>query len=423
MAATGMPRILLANTYAHTGGAARAALRLHAGLRTAGVDVTFLNREAGDVPGLVCTEGRFSGWCRGCFDILPCKLYPRRRLHNFTPAWVADGLGPWLRRLNPDILHLHWVGDGFLQPATLAGFPGPVIWTLHDSWAFTGGCYLPGECHRFEQTCGSCPVLGSQRDNDLSRFTWQSRRRDYPVDRMIFVAPSGWMASRAQSSSLLRGCQVEIIPNGIDVLRYTPGDKSAACALLDLPRGKKIILFGAKNALSDPNKGVDLAWEVLGRLPAGVRRGAVLVLFGEDTGQLPVGVDLEVVNLGSIVDEARLIGLYRAADLFLVTSRQENLPNTILEAMACGLPCAAFGVGGIPEQIAHRQTGVLAVPYDTASLATEMTWILEGGDLQKALAGQARERAVAGFALDLIAQRHLSLYLRRLGFDSGKAGH
>lgn len=405
-------KVLLLNTLAQEGGAARACYRLTNGLIAAGVNATLLLREDVDLRHSATHRWsplRFSRF-RTLLEGAQLRFYPGRIPHNFSPANIPGGVGEVVKQLQPDLVHLHWIPQGFVTVEDIASLPCPIVWTLHDSWPFTGGCHLPGECHRYEVFCGCCPVLGSSRARDLSRRGWLRRRRSYPVDRMTFVAPSQWMAARMKTSSLLSGCSVEVIPNGVDAIRYAPGDKAAARTALGLPRERKIILFGAKSALSDPNKGADLLLKTLGNLPAEERRVCTLVLFGEDQAVVVPPIEMEVLDCGKISDEANIAALYRAADVFVMTSRQENLPNMISEAMACGLPCAAFEVGGIPEQIIHRQTGCIAPAYDTGALAAEISWLLKEGDAQSLLPHLARARAIANYSLESVARQHRALY-------------
>jgi glycosyltransferase involved in cell wall biosynthesis len=227
---------------------------------------------------------------------------------------------------------------------------------------------------------------------------------------MTFVAPSRWMAEKAQASSLLHDCRVEVIPNGVDTSLYSPGDKSAARSSLGLPAGKKVILFGARLALSDPNKGVDLFWEVLERLPIEIRREAVVVTFGEGASNLPLPADLDVIHHGEVVAETEIVDLYRAADLFVMTSRQENLPNMIAEAMCCGLPCVAFAVGGIPEQISHRETGCLVPSYNSEAMAAEIAWLMSSEEERRTMGQSASTAAEDRYSLQKVSQQHIALY-------------
>jgi glycosyltransferase involved in cell wall biosynthesis len=402
---------LLVNTYDQTGGAARAAFRLMHALRQEHVAARLLVRKKNSQDENVLRgEASWLGWCRGYLDFLPLKLYPQRHTGTFSPASVPDILQRCVARMGPDLLHLHWVGDGFLKIETLQSLNIPLIWTMHDSWAFTGGCHLPADCKKYETSCGACPVLGSQAEKDLSRRVWDRKRRNYPLKEMTFISPSLWLAEQARASSLLRNCHIEVIPNGVDCSVYSPGDKMAARSACGLPEDREIILFGARHAFSDFNKGVDLLWETLGKLPIELRRKCQLVIFGEQKDNFVPPVEIETLNYGVIDDEAEIANLYRAADLFLMTSRQENLPNMVSEAMSSGLPCVAFAVGGIPEQISHRENGCLVDPFDTDAMSSEVSWLLSAKVEHLAMGRKAREFAQDRYSLQKVASQHIVLY-------------
>ena len=108
-------------------------------------------------------------------DMLPVRCYPNKPLLNFSPAWLPDRVAGQVAAMEPDLVHLHWLTAGLLRLETLSRFNKPLLWTLHDSWAFTGGCHVPFACTRYRQKCGACPVLGSSADKDLSRRIWQAK--------------------------------------------------------------------------------------------------------------------------------------------------------------------------------------------------------------------------------------------------------
>ena len=368
-----------------------------------------------NVDDVIKVENSKIGWLRGCLDILPNKIYPQCQRDNFTSAWAPGRVGRSIAALQHDLVHLHWVGAAFLNIKEISRIASPIVWTLHDSWPFTGGCYLPGDCRRFEESCGCCPVLGSNKMQDLSRRNWQRKKNALPVERMTIVAPSQWMASRARSSSLLRDCPVEVIPNGIDTSLFSPGDRRVARDMLGLPHHKRLILFGARHALSDPNKGFDLLCDMLRCLPSGLRHESTLVQFGETSAHPFPDVGMDIVSRPEIADESEIVQYYRAADLMVLPSRTENLPNMVSEAMACGLPCVAFHVGGIPEQIVHHKTGCLAPPFDAAIMADEVSWLLADDARTSTLREEARQRALDLFSEEVMVSQYLDLYQRLSG--------
>jgi glycosyltransferase involved in cell wall biosynthesis len=403
--------VLLLNTFDLTGGAARACHRLYEGLKAAEAHVATLVREqSGQVPGVVSVGSRLDGRLRALLDGLPLHRYPGRQLHNFSPAWMPGRAASAAIRRRPQLVHLHWVVQGFLQIEALASLACPIVWTLHDSWPFTGGCHLPGTCRGYEQNCGRCPVLGSQKEQDWSRRIWQRKRDAWENLSLTLVAPSSWLADRARASSLFAHRRIEVIPNGIESSLFCPGDRQAARRLLGLPEDRRLLLFGANHALSDANKGFDLLQEALLLLDEGARQTTELVIFGENWNRPLPDCGLPVTNLGAVAHEEQLLSLYHAADLFVAPSRQENLPNMVLEAMACATPCVAFDIGGIPDMIRHGVTGYLARPYEVEDLATGISLLLADESGRLAMGWASREWVQQHASIEIVAELHEKLY-------------
>jgi glycosyltransferase involved in cell wall biosynthesis len=408
-------RPLLLNTYHQTGGAARAALRLHQGLRRIGVDSRLLVRFRGGAEEGVLDVStaalRPLGRLRARLDRLPLLPYRRRAPGLFTPAVVPDRLSRRVRALAPDLVHLHWVADGFMRLESLRRLGRPLVWTLHDSWAFTGGCHVPGECTRHHATCGCCPALGSRHDGDLSRRVWARKRRAWESLPITVVAPSRWLSGCARSSALLGAARNEVIPNGLDLERFQPADRAASRMRWRMPADRKLVLFGGVHSATDPNKGLALMVEALHHLAArGLTTGVDWVVFGTTPGEPLPDVPCPVRVVGNVADEAALAALYAAADVFVAPSIQENLPNTVMEALACGTPCVAFDAGGLPDLIEHRRNGWLARAHQAEDLARGMAWVLEDETRRRALAARGRRKAEEEFELSRVARRYADLY-------------
>jgi glycosyltransferase involved in cell wall biosynthesis len=322
-------------------------------------------------------------------------------LPDKVPAEVAE--------INPDLIHLHWLGAGFLGVETLGKLTRPIVWTMHDSWPFTGGCHVPFDCQKYRQSCGGCPILGSSRERDLSRWNWKRKEKAWHGLNLTMVAPSRWLADCAQSSSLFHDVRVEVIPNGLNTEVFHPMDKEHARQVLGLPKGGKIILFGAVRVTSDPNKGFHLLQPALKAL--GKKSSDMLAVFfgASDIAELP-DLGMPVVSLGKILDEQRLAAIYSAADVFVVPSIQEAFCQTATEAMACGVPVVAFGATGLLDIVKHRECGYLAQPYDVDDLSRGILWVLEDEERRMQLSRRARQRAESEFNLDRMAERYLALY-------------
>lgn len=408
-------KIALLNTYDNSGGAARACQRLLSGLSAASVEASMLVREKSiNNSKIVAVGSRIDGFFRALLDGIPLHLYPHRQLHVFAPAWVPCRGISEVELLDPDLVHLHWVVNGFVRIEDISSLTCPVVWTLHDSWPFTGGCHLPVGCTRYEQSCGQCPVLGSEKENDWSRRIWKRKQKSWSNLPITVVAPSRWIAEKARSSSLFINKRIVIIPNGIDTALYCPGDKMEARRKLGLPENCKLLLFGAIHSLSDLNKGFDLLQSAISLMDYCHRQNTELIFFGEDVGTTFPNCGIPVKNFGIITDEEQMVLLYRSADLFVAPSRHETFPYVVMEAMSCGTTCVAFDVGGIPDLITHGETGYLAKPFIVEDLAAGIINLLNDDKLRASMAAKSRKWIEDNVSIDIITHRHLELYRKLL---------
>ena len=409
-------KVLMLNTFDETGGAARAALRLLRGTKALGIDTRMLVQfKTGTADEVLCNQNPLRKLARRAklfLGLLSVRRYPNKPENNFSPALIPDRPPVEIPEIDPDIIHLHWLSAGFLSVETIGrlGRRGkPLVWTLHDSWPFTGGCHMPFDCTRYRQSCGDCPVLGSTREKDLSRRTWARKHASWRDFDMTLVTPSRWLADCARSSSLFQKSRIEVIPNGLDTEVFHPADKQASRRSLGLPDDKSIILFGAVGGTKDPNKGFHLlvpALQSLGeRFP-----DSLAVIFGSDANEPLPDLGMPVVSLGRINDDKKLATVYSAADVFVAPSMLENLSNTVMEAMACGTPCVSFRQGGVVDLVDHEVSGYLAKPYDVEDFAEGIAWILEDKDRHASLAEYTRRKILAEFSLELMSRRYVDLY-------------
>jgi glycosyltransferase involved in cell wall biosynthesis len=342
------------------------------------------------------------------------RLLPRCYSKPKHTAYTTFSFLPSLRhrRINAimkDILHLHWLGDGFLSPWSIGRLAAPVVWTMHDTWPFTGGCHWLKECKNYRHSCGRCPELLSARKLDLSHLHWRLKRRSVLRLKPTVVSPSRAYAALARQSGMLAGCRVEHIPNGIDTQVFRPRDKDVARGLLGLPHDRPLILFGAVEATHDHNKGFDLLITALHHLQTEKRTDVVCAVFGTSSDAIDE-VPCSFRFLGQLRDELTLALAYSAADIFVCPSRQENLPNTIMESLACGTPVVAFAIGGIPDLAEHGVTGYLAAPHDPHALAEGIALLLDNPGLRENMAVASREKAERGFSMPVVVKRYLALY-------------
>lgn len=418
-------KTLLLSTSDIKDGAARAAYRLHTGLNKIQVDSRILSQvKYSQDPKVIGARetsgiGQAKTGLRLILDQLPLKLYAKKEKQRFSANWLSDKVNSQITQLNPDIINLHWVNAGFLQIETLAKFNKPIVWTLHDMWAFTGGCHYNQECNKHTKSCGACPQLSSNRNWDLSRWVWGRKQKAWQNLNLTIVTPSKWLADCAKASSLFKNKRVEVIPYGLDTDIFRPIERKTARKLLKLPQDKQLVLFLSLQATSDKRKGFQLLQPALQKLSIGNWQDRIeLVVVGASKPEKDLNLGFKSHYLGTLTDDLMLALAYSAVDVFVAPSLQDNLPNTVLEALSCGTPCVAFNIGGMPDMLEHQQNGYIAKPYEIDDLVEGIMWILENQERYQKLAHRAREKAEQKFALKIQADRYKSLFTEILELNS-----
>ena len=410
-------RVAHISTNDYRGGAARAAYRLHESLLRSGAESELVVARktvvGSHIHGRSGTVARQLHNFRTVLDSVPKKAYPRRDQGTHFSCGVI-GTRHWVRevkKLRPDIVHLHWVVSGFLDVRDLLRISVPVVWSLHDLWPLTGGChYPPGQCQRYRHKCGCCPALASNNAHDLSRRLWYHKLRTFrEMADLTIVGVSSWMAQRAGSSSLLGRFPIEVIPNPLDVELFKPVPRKEARERLGLPPQQPIVLFGAMNATSDRNKGYPLLLKALEKLP---NHDICLCVFGGPATTTSSIHGYPLISVGEINDDSVLCDLYCAADVMIVPSIAEAFGQTATEAMACGTPVVAFNATGLKDIVDHKINGYLAEPYQPADLARGMAWVLASSARGDPIRQLARRKAVDLVGYDSVGPKYLQLYRR-----------
>ena len=406
-------KILIVNTYDIEGGAARAAYRLHKALLNSKIDSQVLVQNKSSDDYTVVTETgkikKYINKLRPIIDSIPTKFYKNKTKTLFSPAWVPLGnIVDQINEINPDIVHLHWICDGMIRIEDIARIKAPIVWSLHDMWAFTGGCHYDEECKRYEKSCGNCPVLGSDKENDLSKKIFHRKQKAFNNKKdMTIIGLSGWLNNASKSSTLFKDKKHINLPNPIDTDIFKSFDKNLSRELWHLPKNKKLVLYGAMGATSDPRKGFNALSETLRKLDKNDE--VEFVVFGSSQPQNVPYFGFKTYYLGSLTDDVSLVTLYGAVDVMVVSSLQENLSNAIMESLACGTPVVGFDIGGNSDMIEHKKNGYLAKPFDTSDLANGIEWILNNEHYDE-LCQNGREKIVREFDSVAVAQKYIELY-------------
>ena len=408
---------ILSLTHSTEGGAGRAVYRLHSGFIGAGLNSYLLvnDPEHADptvlVPNSTLRRALNTLKMPERIDKLFSRHYPNGSSAALAVNLVPDRLSSKIEIINPDIINLNWIGKGFLKIETIGKFKKPVVWTLLDMWPFTGGCFYTEDCDRYSVSCGMCPQLGSKKKNDLSHKVWKRKVKAFENLDITIVSPSSWLSSCARKSSLFQNLPIETIPYGLDTSIFKPIHQEEARRAFNLPQNKRLVLFGAVKATSDPRKGFQLLAPALRRLyDRSSHEDLELVVFGASAPKEPAAFGFKTHYLGFLSDDIALALLYSAADVMVVPSLQEAFGQTASEALACGTPVVAFDQTGVAEIVTHQQTGYLATPFEVEDLSRGIAWVLEDTARLMSLREQARRRAEQEFSLAIQSQRYIELF-------------
>lgn len=398
------------------GGAARAAYRLHRSLldhdAISRMKVRSKKSDDWTVNGPQSSFGKINSLFRPALNGLISHLQKtgNKNLHsgNWLPSFWAGGINTQ----DCEVVNLHWVGDETLSIEDIGRISKPVVWTLHDMWPFCGAEHYTNddESARWRTGYSKANRPTSERGLDLDRLVWQRKCRAWKRPMQI-VAPSRWLADCARESALFRNWPISVIPNPLDTQTYQPLNRHFCRQTLGLPHDRKIILFGTLGGRSDLRKGYDLMLEALERLAhQGNMQNVLCVVFGQSEPEKPPKLHLPIRWVGRVHDDATLVLLYNSADVVVVPSRQENLPQTATEAQACGCPVVAFDCTGFRDAVVHRETGYLARPFDAVDMAEGLGWVLCDANRRDALGNVARARALRLWAPEVVAPQYLAAY-------------
>jgi len=417
-------KILHINTVENAGGAGRAAYRLHQGLLRLGHESSMfvLDKKSDDstVMAFIASKKLIRRIRRRllqeCLDKTVSRYRKSRPVgyEEFSVERTAFGADMLSQLPTFDLVNLHWI-SGFLDFKSFfeeVAKKVPIIWTLHDMNPFTGGCHYDNNCGKHTDSCGACPQLGSTSNRDLSRVVW---RRKYNIYKQInpenfhIVAPSRWLGIEAQKSTLFKRFSVTTIPYGLDTMIFSPQDKQIVRAALDIPKNARVVLFIA-GSLNNRRKGYEFLFKALNDLHN--LQNVILVALG--VGQSKISSKLAFRHEGFVENDRLLTLFYNAADIFVIPSMQDNLPNTVLESIACGTPVIGFDIGGIPDMVRNGVNGALVPPGDVKALKRAIVRYLKDTSQLNKLAIKCRQIAEEEYPLQLQAERYANVYSRLL---------
>ena len=417
-------RVLIVNTSERIGGAAIAAGRLVEALKNNGIKAKMLVREK-QTDRLSVIELKRNWWRVWQFIWERILIWKENRFkkHNLFAVDIAN-TGTDITTIPEfqaaDIIHLHWINQGMLSLNDIRKIlqsGKPVVWTMHDMWPCTGICHHARECDKYHQECHHCPYIykgGGKKD--LSNQVFKKKKEVYQSAPVTFVTCSRWLKERAGQSALLNGHTIVDIPNPISTGLFKPQNALAARNKMELPTDKKLILFGSVK-VTDKRKGIDYFIEsckLLAEKYPEMKEELGVVVYGKNSECLKPLIPFQVYALDYISNEKDLVNIYNAVDLYVTPSLEENLPTTIMEAMACGVPCVGFNVGGIPEMIDHLHNGYVAEYRSAEDLANGIFWTLSESEYQS-LSEEACRKAVSNYSESIVAKKYIDIYNKITG--------
>jgi glycosyltransferase involved in cell wall biosynthesis len=417
-------KILHINSYDY-GGAAIAAIRLHKALLGKGVDssILFYTKTNNSVPNSYAYVNNSK--IRPAFIKRQWIRIKNKLFSKFTPNYRNNQKlknkpeGFEMFSFNPtdfditkqkiyqeaDIIHLHWIA-GFVDFRFFKKNTKPVIWTLHDMNPFTGGCHYSCVCENYISDCINCPQLNGTKNSNNSFIDQQYKKSNLVGQSLIITAPSKWLTMSSAKSRLFRSFEHITIPYSLDLSVFKPLNKSFCRSVLSLPQEKRILLFVSAD-IENQRKGFDLLINALSKIDK-----SDVQLCAVRERNTSINYDCDITFLGRISDERLMTLTYSAADVFVLPSREDNLPNVMLESIACGTPVIAFPVGGIVDIIKTGFNGILAENITSDSLAIVLIDYLM--NKYKFNREEISKSARVNFSPILQAERYLRLYMRML---------
>ena len=415
-------KIAIISTYDNYGGASIAALRLHKGLRSLNRDPAMIVRYKNtNDPDVYTVIRKNTAMCieEEIFKSMENLAIDQNRTDLSNTLLSLPYPGYDLSKADvirdADIINLHWAAhfQSVESITSLLNLGKPVVWTLHDQNAFTGGCHYSAGCLKYREDCRDCPQL---KDNRYQiPFHILNNKVKHWGGNMVIATPSRWLAGCARESKLFRGLRVETIPNSVETDEFIPKEKKAAKAELNLDPGQVVLLFGALTG-NEKRKGFHHLVQALryclrdpGFKDLAKSGGVKILTFGPSQGDLKE-LAIEIQSIGYITGNHKLAALYSAADLFVLPSLEDNLPNTMLESMACGTPVVSFAVGGMPDLIQDGVTGGMAPCFDTGKLGQIILDLVFDVDKREQMGRNCRQVIEKNFKLQDQAAKYMELF-------------
>ncbi len=403
-------KVLIVNTSDIIGGAAKAAYRLHRALLSQNINSQMLVQDKSGDDYTVLSEAnkikKYINKLRPLIDSIPVRFYKNNGKTLFSPSWLGfNNIIKRINEINPDIVHVHWVAGGMMRIEDIAKINAPIVWSLHDMWAFTGGCHYDEFCANFKNDCLECKVLSSVNCR-LSSKGLSRRKYIYNKIRHLRIVPTSYWIKNQATDGFAAKYIDRVLYNPLDTSLFKKFPKQAARNFFNIGTDKKVILFGSIGVSSDKRKGFEKLLSALSLLKT---RSFVLLIVGSTKPKDDRLSEFNTLYIPALRDEISLPLIYNVADVTVTPSLQETFGQISSESLACETPVVGFFATGTADIVDHKINGYLAKPFDVTDLANGIDWVLNNNNYND-LCKNAREKVIREFSSDIVAKKYIELY-------------
>jgi glycosyltransferase involved in cell wall biosynthesis len=434
-------KVLQVSALDHGGGAEQVSWNLFRSYRQASIPSRMMvgKKRSNDSDVYVIERSVHSGWwadiCNGLGNLLNPLAGKVRGILRFQRLLCEMGKGKdWIADLRgeedfyfpgswslvaqapekPSIVHFHNLHGGYFDPRALTKISKniPVMLTLHDAWLLSGNCAHSFECERWKTGCGDCPdiTIYPGLKVDSTHQNWKRKQSIFSNSQLYIATPCQWLLDKVNASILAPAViEARVIPNGVDTHIFYPAKQEDVRTNLGLPLNEPILLFVANGIKTNIFKDYETLKKAIELLGASSEMPVHLIALGDDGNQEQIG-NVTVHYVPRTTDPNLVAKYYQAADIYLHAAKAETFPNTILEAMACGIPVVASNVGGICEQVLDGVTGFLVPPKDPELMAIAALLLLNDAKLRRTMGEAASKRVQEQFTLNQQVENYLAWY-------------
>ena len=402
--------VLHISTADNLGGSGRSAYKIHCGLRNLGIQSRMLVGQQATSDADVAPIRQ--GWLKLADRVASVVTESVGLQYRYLPSSQQLFRHPWYQQA--DIIQLYNTHGNYFSHHILPRISREkrIVWRLSDMWPMTGHCAYSGDCDKWKNGCHKCPHLQSYPaiSRDTASLLWRQKKHLYGQSNIHVVAPSEWILDVADNSPLFASFSKSLIRNGIDCEVFKPIPQEWCRSILNIPHQGKAVLFIAHVVGDNSRKGSSEFLEAIQKMWATGNRDFFVMIVGSGALNWEHNLPCPVWRHDLVTDDEMLSLVFNAADLIVHPATAENLPNSVLEAMACEIPAVAFETGGIREIVTHKETGYLAPTGDIDGLAAGIEWVTSPLRAQQNLGVRCRKAIQSEFSFEGQTSEFAALY-------------